>query len=145
MVSVEYREAAVEVLGILEYLEEIDKNKIPKEIIEFLEKNKSKTYNPEINYWDDIESLNLKKKTRQILAGIYIDYLSSEEEKKEYIDKLRKNEMRYQEKLKEKYDVNNIFKKRDTEVQHSKEIIIIKEEKWFTKIINKIKSFFKIR
>ena len=59
MVSVEYSEAAVEVLGILEYLEDIDKNKIPNEIIEFLENNKSNTYNPEINYWDEIENLNL--------------------------------------------------------------------------------------
>lgn len=145
MVSVEYSEAAVEVLGILEYLQEIDKNKIPQEIIEFLEKNKSNTYNPKINYWEDVKNLNLKRKTRQILAGLYIDYLATEEEKKEYIDKLRQNERKYQEKLKEKYDVNDIFKKKENTVVQPNELMVIKEEKWFIKIINKIKEIFKMR
>lgn len=144
MVSVEYSEAAVEVLGILEYLEEIDKNKIPKEIIEFLERNKSNTYNPEINYWDNVENLNLKQKTRQILAGIYIDYLSSEDEKKEYINKLKQNEIKNQEILKEKYNVDDIFKKKEIVKNQSVELTVLKEEKWFVKIINKIKEIFKI-
>ena len=145
MVSVEYSEAAVEVLGILEYLEDIDKNKIPNEIIEFLENNKSNTYNPEINYWDEIENLNLKQKTRQILAGIYIDYLSSEEEKKEYINKLKQNEIKNQEILKEKYNVDDIFKKNEISKEQVVELTIVKEEKWFVKIINKIKEIFKIK
>ena len=45
MLSSEYCEAAVEVLGILNELEESEFNKIPKKIIEFLENNKSKSYN----------------------------------------------------------------------------------------------------
>lgn len=143
MVSVEYSEAAVEVLGILEYLEDIDKNKIPKEIIEFLEKNKSNTYNPKINYWDNVEKLNLKKKTRQILAGLYIDYLSSDEEKKEYINKLKQNEIKNQEILKEKYNVDNIFEKKEIPKEQVVELVLVKEEKWFVKIINKIKEIFK--
>ena len=143
MVSVEYSEAAVEVLGILEYLEDIDKNKIPKEIIEFLEKNKSNTYNPKINYWDNVEKLNLKKKTRQILPGLYIDYLSSDEEKKEYINKLKQNEIKNQEILKEKYNVDNIFEKKEIPKEQVVELVLVKEEKWFVKIINKIKEIFK--
>lgn len=145
MVSVEYSEAAVEVLGILEYLQDSDKNKIPKQIIEFLEKNKSNTYNPKINYWDDVENLNLKQKTRQILAGIYIDYLSSEDEKKEYINKLKQNEIKNQEILKEKYNVDDIFKKKEIPKEQVVELTIVKEEKWFMKIINKIKEIFKIK
>ena len=144
MVSVEYSEAAVEVLGILEYLEDIDKNKIPNEIIEFLENNKSNTYNPEINYGDEIENLNLKQKTRQILAGIYIDYLSSEEEKKEYINKLKQNEIKNQEILKEKYNIDDIFKKNEISKEQVVELTIVKEEKWFIKIINRIKEIFKL-
>ena len=71
MVSVEYSEAAVEVLGILDYLEDDDKNRIPREIIEFLEKNKSNTYNPEIDYWDDVRKLKLK-----VLTPYYTSYHS---------------------------------------------------------------------
>ena len=145
MVSVEYSEAAVEVLGILEYLQDSDKNKIPKQIIEFLEKNKSNTYNPQINYWDDVENLNLKQKTRQILARIYIDYLSSEDEKNEYINKLKQNEINNQEILKEKYNVDDIFKKKEITKEEVVELTIVKEEKWFIKIINRIKEIFKIK
>ena len=145
MISVEYSEAAVEVLGILEYLKDSDKYKIPKEIIEFFEKNKSETYKPDIDYWDDVNNLDLKLKTRRILAGIYIDYLASEEEKKEYINKLKQNEIKNQEVLKEKYNVDDIFKKNEISKEQVVELTIIKEEKWFVKIINKIKEIFKMK
>ena len=145
MISVEYSEAAVEVLGILEYLKDSDKNKIPKEIIEFFEKNKSETYKPDIDYWDDVYNLDLKLKTRQILAGIYIDYLASEEEKKECINKLKQNEIKNQEVLKEKYNVDDIFKKNTNSKENVVELTIVKEEKWFIKIINRIKEIFKIK
>ena len=44
MINTEYREALVEVLEIINHLEEDEKSKIPSEIVEFYEKNKSKTY-----------------------------------------------------------------------------------------------------
>jgi len=90
MVNLEYSEAIVEVLGILQYLEEEEKSKIPNEIFEYFEKNKSKTYNPNIKYEEDINNLKIKEKTRQILAGLYLDYLCPEEEKKEYGKRFRK-------------------------------------------------------
>ena len=87
MVEAEYSEATVEVLAILDFLEDEDKKKIPNEIIEFLEKNKSKTYNPNIKYEENIDDLKLKKKTKQILAGIYLDYLCDDKEKKNLLKK----------------------------------------------------------
>ena len=144
MVTVEYSEAAVEVLGIIETLEEEEKNKIPEEIINFLEENKSKEYNPDIDYYADVEDLKLKEKTKQILAGIYRDYLCNEEEKQEYIKKLRENEIEYQEKLRKEYNTDNLFKKNNQE--NNKETtmsLVVKKENLFSRIINKIKNFFK--
>ena len=74
MVNNEYKEAAVEVLGILNELEENEFNKIPNKIIEFLENNKSNTYNPTIDFSGNVNEMQLKDKTREILAGIYLDY-----------------------------------------------------------------------
>lgn len=83
MINTEYREALVEVLEIINHLEEDEKSKIPSEIVEFYEKNKSKTYIPNINFEEeDISKYNIKNKTREILAGIYIDYLCDDEKKK---------------------------------------------------------------
>lgn len=77
MVNLEYKQAAVEVLEILDLLTEENKNKIPKEVIDFLEKNKDEDYLFNINEEeiDNIEKLDVKQKTKEILAGIYIDYL----------------------------------------------------------------------
>ena len=54
MINTEYREALVEVLEIINHLEEDEKSKIPSEIVEFYEKNKSKTYIPNINIEEGI-------------------------------------------------------------------------------------------
>ena len=53
MINTEYREALVEVLEIINHLEEDEKSKIPSEIVEFYEKNKSKTYIPNINFEEE--------------------------------------------------------------------------------------------
>ena len=109
MLSSEYCEAAVEVLGILNELEESEFNKIPKKIIEFLENNKSKSYKPSIDFSEDVNKMVLKDKTRDILAGIYLDYLCKESEKQKFIDTIRKNALKYQEKIKEQFkNVDNI-------------------------------------
>ena len=144
MINLEYSEAIVEVLGILESLEDEEKSKIPNEIMEFFYENKSDTYNPELDYYDEVENLNLKKKTKEILAGLYIDYLSTEEQKKEFTKKLRENEVKYQNELKEKYNSDDIFKNKKAKTKiENKSLIIVKKENFFDKIIRKIKKIFK--
>ena len=142
MVTTEYSEAAVEVLGIIDTLEEEEKNKIPEKVIEFLENNKSKEYSPNIDYYDDVEKLQLKDKTRQILAGIYRDYLCNEEEKKEYINILRKNEIEYQNKLNETFKTDNMFKNKINHNQEEHKELVVKQS-LFRRILNKIKCIFR--
>ena len=150
MINTEYREALVEVLEIIDHLEEDEKSKIPSEIVEFYEKNKSKTYIPNINFEEDISKYNIKNKTREILAGIYIDYLCDDEKKKsEYIKKLRNNEYNYEEKKKKSFNQNTIFKNKQTQdlkneqIQDTKSMIKVEKKGWFSKILNKIKKIFK--
>lgn len=151
MINTEYREALVEVLEIIDHLEEDEKSKIPSEIVEFYEKNKSKTYIPNINFEEgDISKYNIKNKTREILAGIYIDYLCDDEKKKsEYIKKLRNNEYNYEEKKKKSFDQNTIFKNKQTQdlkneqIQDTKSMIKVEKQGWFSKILNKIKKILK--
>ncbi len=151
MINTEYREALVEVLEIINHLEEDEKSKIPSEIVEFYEKNKSKTYIPNINIEEgDISKYNIKNKTREILAGIYIDYLCDDEKKKsEYIKKLRNNEYNYEEKKKKSFNQNTIFKNKQTQdlkneqIQVTKSMIKVEKQGWFSKILNKIKKILK--
>ena len=150
-INTKYREALVEVLEIINHLEEDEKSKIPSEIVEFYEKNKSKTYIPNINFEEeDISKYNIKNKTREILAGIYIDYLCDDEKKKsEYIKKLRNNEYNYEEKKKKSFNQNTIFKNKQTQdlkneqIQATKSMIKVEKQGWFSKILNKIKKILK--
>lgn len=144
MVSKEYSEAAVEVLGILGELDEYEFNKIPNKIIEFLENNKSDTYNPDIDYSGNIKNMKIKEKTREILAGIYLDYLCPESRKETYINYIRKNENKYQEQSKEKYSVDNLFVNENNfeEIQASEALVVQEQEGFFKNIINKIKKVF---
>ena len=140
MVTLEYKEAVVEVLGLINELEETERKKIPNEIIQFFEDNKSETYKPDIDYSDDIKNLKLKEKTKEILAGLYIDYFCEEDKRQGYINKIRMNDVKKQEILKQKYDVNDIF---NNKTKQNSLIIQTKRERIFTKIINKIKDLIK--
>lgn len=145
MAETDYNEALVEVLEILNFLEDEDRKKIPDDLIKFFEENKSKTYVANITYEEDINKLNLKDKTRQILAGLYLDYLCTDEnEKNEYKKVLRNQKYKYEENLKENYSGNNLFENdKSTPVSSDKQLTVIKKENIFAKIWNKLKSLFK--
>lgn len=155
MVTQDYSEAAVEVLGILHTLEENEFNKIPREIIEFLENNKSDTYNPQIDYFADVKELNLKDKTREIIAGIYLEYFCPESRKQAYRNIIEKNRNNYEEELKETYNSDNIFKNQKKEKKYESfqanndkakttDMLMVQEKDGFLKkVMNKIKSIFK--
>ena len=105
MVSVEYSEAIVEVLEILQYSDDNIMEKIPKKLIEFWQKNKSATYRPNLDHSKSINEMNLKKKTKSIISMICDD-----EEKNNINLILKDNEEKYQQELIEKYNSKIKFK-----------------------------------
>ena len=110
MVSLEYSQAAVEVLDILEHTRKEDVNKIPKAFIEFLRKNSSKTYNSQLDYTKPISDLKLKPKTEALLGLLYMKYWAEGKDKEEFKKKLRDNEMKYQNNIRARYNPDNLFK-----------------------------------
>lgn len=107
----EYREAAVEALDILEHTDIEKINLIPKEFINFLRENSAKDYTANIDYSKPFNEMNLKIETKAILLKICINWWWNEEEKHEYAKLVREKEIKKQEKLKEKYNPDNLFKK----------------------------------
>lgn len=149
MVSVEYKEAITEVLDILYNSDEDLLGKIPKKLIDFWERNKSKTYKPNLNHDLPLTEMNLKKKTKSIIAMIYLNYICEEEQKKSFKHILKNNEDFYQQELREKYNPDNIFKKRKnadiSENNNEDNSIIMQIVEYkvpiFKRIINKILEF----
>lgn len=142
MVSVKYSEAAVEVLDILRYTREEDVKKIPKKFMEFLEDNKSKSYIPNLDHTKNIKDMKLQPETEALLGLIYMKYWANEEEKIKFENKIKNNEIAYQEELNAKYNVDNLFKQKDFE-NKEKLPTVIKQKSFLQKIIDKIKNIFR--
>ena len=148
MISVEYSEAIVEVLDILDNSDDTICKKIPDKLIEFWQRNKSSTYKPNLDHNKPLNEMELKEKTKDIITMIYLNYLCDENEKEITLNTLRKNEENYQLMIRKRYNPDNIFKNRKIEEAEIKKTTntksVIKYKKTiFVKIINSIKAFFR--
>lgn len=140
-----------EVEYILKKLEKSYQGKIPKEIWQFINENKDKTY---IYNCDDNKKLidnNIHIDTIAILTYINIQYLLNEEQKKLINNKLLNDNSIFENKMREKYNPDNLFKKQKNEVLNyansntTKETAIIayKEKSFLQKLFDKIKNLFR--
>ena len=150
MVSIEYSEAIVEVLDILQYSDDNILEKIPKKLIDFWDRNKSTTYKPNLDHSKSINEMDLKNKTKSIITMIYLNYLCDDTEKNDINLILKANEEKYQEELIKKYNPDNIFKKHHKAQEIDENIVTnnvtmmkYKEPK-FKRFINLIKRIFHI-
>ncbi len=147
MLNQKYSEASVEVLDILNHMNIKDVSKVSKKFITFLNENASKEYISNLDYSKRLNDMELKEETRGLLAIMYEKYWCPEEEKQDLQKKFYENEQKYQEELREKYNPNNIFSKKQEntiEPENSQTQLIEYKETFFRKFLNKIKSFFKI-
>lgn len=151
MVSIEFSEGISETLDILEHMDTVYISKIPKKLMSFLEKNKSVTYVSKLDYSKKLNEMNLKEKTRDILATIYMNYWCNPEQKSNYANLLEYNEEKYQEELKEKYNPDNLLKhKIQNTIQQGQTIqqevaLVEVKEKFLIKFIKRLKDIFHIR
>lgn len=148
MISVEYSEAIVEVLDILNHSDDNIIEKIPKKLIKFWKRNKSTTYKPNLDHSKSISEMELKNKTKSIITMIYLNYLCNDAEKNNIKLILKDNEEKYQQELREKYNPDNMFKnkKEDSIVKEETQALVeYKERTFIQKFFDKIKSLFKIK
>lgn len=142
--------AYAEVYEILSFMEQKYVDMIPLKLLELFKEEKEKEYKPNINPTIPLDEQNLQKKTLSILAMLNLNYWCEDEnEKKELIALYAENDKRKEEELREKYNPDNLFKKKeqiveDNEIkQDNTQLIEYKEQNIFKKILNKIMNFFK--
>lgn len=155
-VSIKEKESFIEVLEILKYMDKSLVEKVPKKLISVFEENGSKEYEFKLNPNISLKENNLKEETLTLLAILNLNYwCESEELKKELLAKYAENERKYQEELRQKYNPDDIFKKKTVnkeiveekheEVEHEEieQVALVEyKESIIKKIINKIKSIF---
>ena len=92
---------------------------------------------------------NLSIINQNYLLKVCLNYwCETEEQKKDFIKKLNENEILYEEELKKKYDIENIFKsiKSNNKLLSENKVSMIEyKQTVFQKILSKIKRLFNIK
>ena len=153
MVSKELSEAAVELNVILENTSPEIVSKIPKKFIVFLKEIASKNYIFKYDNTKSLEEQDIRPKTKGLLALIYRDFLCDNQEKQEYINRVSLVTEKIEQRKREKYNPDKIFKnnmKENTTKNNNEDIsirmqIVEYKEPMFKRIINRIFKFFRMR
>ena len=133
-----------ELSEILKMMEPEEVNKIPKKLLEVIEKEKSNTYIPNYDSKIEINSQNIKKETLAMLALLYINYWCEDEnEKKEYLKLIEENEQKYQVELNKKTDITKFFESEKKERIQEQSLTVVENKNLITRIIEKIKKLWK--
>lgn len=140
-----------EVYSILNLLGDSYINKIPRKALDIIKNERNMNYNPKYDFSIDINSQDIKRETKAMIALLRLSYwCTSEEEKIKLSNQFKENEKRYQELLKAKYNTDNLFKNKNTmknikEEVKTKQIFMVeyKEKNFLQKIFDKIKHIFK--
>ena len=132
------KKAFSEVDMILDLIDSEMKNKVSANFIKFIKEEKDNNYKPNINPELPLEEQNILPETIDILALLKLNYWCNEEEKKELLKVLNKNEQQFQKEAKEKYDIDELFKTNKT-----KEIINLPEKGESENFIKKLIKFIK--
>lgn len=143
----ETRLAYAEINKILDLLEDDYKNRVPEKIRDFFRDERDIDYEPNIEPSKLLSEQNLKRETYILLTILELNYwCDSEEEKQEILLELSNNEEKKQKELYEKYNPDNIFKKKndlDNNMKEETALVEYKEQNLIKRIIDKILRFFK--
>ena len=145
--QVEMNDIAKETIEILKYFDPKFVSKIPIKILNTLEQLASSSNKKVmINKSKKLKEQIILEETKDFIAFLYYDYLATEVEKKEILKIWKKNEIIYQESIRQKYSYDAIFKKNHEISIHpnnSNLPIVMEKENWIKKIGNWIKKLLK--
>jgi len=141
----ELSKAYAEVDKVLTFMENKYVEKIPVKMREMFKNEKLEGYNPIINPKIPLDEQNLQKRTLAILAMLNLNYwCESEKEKQELISLYAENDKKREEELRERYNPDNLFKKKEDKIEEVQSTALIKyyEENFLKKIVRKIMEIF---
>ena len=146
--SINTRQAYSEVDELLNLITEEERNKIPKKLRDFFREEKDVTYIKNISCDIPIKEQNLKEETLAIIALLNLQYWCKDDNEKQRLQEIyANNENKYQEQLREKYNIDNIFKKKEKaeEIDRTKETALVNYENkiWYKKAIDFISAVLK--
>ena len=156
------RQAYSELYGVLEYLDEETRNKVPLKLREFFKNEKDNEYYHNMDFVTLLNKHTLKRETLALIALLNLQYwCDDEKEKKRLWNVYNSNEEKYQKIIQEKYSVENLFnnkkdedisnvykkninnKENQDELRKEEGLIDLKNVKWYMKFWNYILKKFR--
>lgn len=139
------RIAYAEINEILKLIEKEYVQRIPDKVRKFFEDERDTEHKTTIDPNKSLLLQDLNRETFTLLAILNLNYwCDSEDEKKEFIQELEKNELAKREEIKIKYDPENLFKdKKEININIEETSLVQYKEGLIKKIINKLKKLFK--
>ena len=147
--NVQTQEIYSEVYSILNLLGESYIKKLPVSLFKMIKEEKRQDYNPKYDSKINLEQQNIKRETLSMIALFHLNYwCNSDEEKNELKTLFKTNEEKHQAEIREKYNPDNLFKKRSLQQEENvvtNEVAMVEyKESIFKRFINKIKNIFHI-
>lgn len=145
-------DAYTEIYEILNYMPINYIRKLPKELLNLFEQKRNKEYKYCINTEKKISEQEMLTETKAILANLYRDFWATPEKKEIILQKEKNERDLYQNELRKKCNIDNIFKNNSQskyimqnddskDKTFSNNVAVVEyKESIFKKIINKIKS-----
>ena len=148
----EKNDVCKEVLTVLSYFNYDLIQKIPdkvfKKLIELAADSDADFY---IDIEKNLDEQDLSEECKDLVSLIYYEYIANDDEKNNLLKLWNDNENKYQEKLTEKYNIDNIFQNKTKEIYQNEEsslydtaMIEYKKENIFDKIKKLIKKILKV-
>ena len=135
-----------EIYCLLKHFPKTYIDKLPQELLNLIKQNSDSKYFIEVDVTKPLEQQDISNETKNTIVVFKYNYWSNEYEKRNIIKRLEDNEKNYQDKLREKYNPDNLFSKKIDNIMETKnnEMQLIEyRESALKKILNKIRAFFK--
>lgn len=149
-----YKQAFTEVLEILSYLSKDNYNKISKELINAIESNRDTDYLYYIDTTKSLEEQEMLEETKAILFNIYRDYLADNNTKQQILNYQNQENIIKEQIKSQNIKINDMFTQKsktngdevkDISYENVALIEVKPKTNIFNKILNKIKSLFKMK
>lgn len=111
-----YKKALKQVYMILKFVGKDITDKIPIDMLNFIEENMDKDYFFVLDENIELEEQELMDETLGIISLIWRDYLCSDEERKKLQAEDSERQKQFENEQRKKYNPDNIFKRMDENV-----------------------------
>ena len=142
-------QAFSEVKCILDFLPKHYTEKLPLKLLNIIDSLYDERFKVDIKPNIELKNQKFTEDTKNIIAVLKYNYWCVNNEEKEKLAKMfEENEKKYQEKLREKYNPDNIFSQKEISIEEQKEQsnciqMVEYKETLFKRIVNKIFQFFR--